>query len=627
MKFQLFIIAVVMTAFQAGAQVQSVSKMLGTKHNLSVSGTGTIKASTEQQVCVFCHTPHLPKQYSAAQLWNHQASTAEYTLYSSDYLTNLNYDQPNQPSERSKLCLSCHDGTVALGAVYNNEGSTSITMQNNVTTMPAHATGNLGVSLANDHPVGYPYSPAKDPELVGRSWPWNTPVRLDPDAINGTVECITCHEPHDDTYGKFLRVDNTNAALCTFCHAKAGWSDAIHRTSTQGYTPPGQAATTVGEWACRNCHISHNGLGVPYLLRYVEENTCYDAGCHGSTVTGANTKNIQSEYDKIYDHPTNTVTGKHRDPDDPVSVNSPNRHAECQDCHNPHRAQKGLHTVGSSAVSGVLLGVRGVLPGLADSWTQPTTYTEINPAIDENQICLKCHSSYAFGQVPNGVSTIIGPSGQNETDQAMEFNPQNGSAHPVRSSLNNQIGSSMPRPLAVTAMTSDWGNVGTQTMYCSDCHGNDLPTSATTPQGPHGSNNKFMLTGQGKYWPLNRFDQLWSLADILNNQNNWQTDLFCANCHTLFTNGNFANNVHAASAHQASGVTCVTCHVVVPHGAAHGRLIGYAADPAPYNYNGNSLVITDFQKASDPTQYTSNNCSMNGVCHQAQRNSLNRFRR
>ena len=29
-----------------------------TKHNLSVSGPGDVKASVETQICIFCHTPH-----------------------------------------------------------------------------------------------------------------------------------------------------------------------------------------------------------------------------------------------------------------------------------------------------------------------------------------------------------------------------------------------------------------------------------------------------------------------------------------------------------------------------------------------------------------------------------------
>ena len=90
---------------------------------------------------------------------------------------------------------------------------------------PAGSAGNIGTSLTNDHPVGYLYDPSKDHELVSRPWPWRTPIKLDPDASNGTVECHTCHDLHNDQFKKFLRVDNMNAVLCTVCHAKTGWGD------------------------------------------------------------------------------------------------------------------------------------------------------------------------------------------------------------------------------------------------------------------------------------------------------------------------------------------------------------------------------------------------------------------
>jgi len=87
------------------SQIQYQSSMLETKHNLGVSGTGTIVATTEKQICVFCHTPHVPRVYASEELWNHKASTANYTLYSSEYLTSLDYSLPTQPKSRSKLCL------------------------------------------------------------------------------------------------------------------------------------------------------------------------------------------------------------------------------------------------------------------------------------------------------------------------------------------------------------------------------------------------------------------------------------------------------------------------------------------------------------------------------------------
>jgi len=322
------VLALCAAATRLNAQVQTESKMLQTKHNLGVSGTGPIRATTEKQICVFCHTPHVPKEYAAPQLWNRPGTLAAYTLYSSDYLTSLEYETPDQPKQRSKLCLSCHDGTIAIGAVLNNQGSTPILMENSVTTMPENAPGFIGTSLANDHPVGYKYLTNKDPELANRSWPWNTPVKLDPDDATGTVECQSCHDPHDDAFGKFLRMSNNDAALCTFCHQKTGWNQSAHRLSTQVYYPAGLPQTTVGEWSCRTCHKSHNGEGVPYLLTKIEEWTCYESGCHGQQDKGPTTKDIQTQTEKFYAHPIATVMSAHRNPDDQVSMGPGSRHAE-----------------------------------------------------------------------------------------------------------------------------------------------------------------------------------------------------------------------------------------------------------------------------------------------------------
>ena len=58
---------------QTGADVQS------SKHNLSVSGPGTVRATSESQVCVFCHTPHAATIAPDAPLWNRTLSAQTYT--------------------------------------------------------------------------------------------------------------------------------------------------------------------------------------------------------------------------------------------------------------------------------------------------------------------------------------------------------------------------------------------------------------------------------------------------------------------------------------------------------------------------------------------------------------------
>src|SRR5581483_9911945 len=132
-----------------------------------------------------------------------------------------------QPTGSSALCLSCHDGTIALGLVHNRP--TEIQMENGVTKLTGHA--NLGTDLSDDHPISFTYDTSlvtangqlKDPSsLTGK-------VKLD---HNKQLQCTSCHDPHDDQFGKFLVQNNYGSALCTSCHDITSWSQSSHNTST-----------------------------------------------------------------------------------------------------------------------------------------------------------------------------------------------------------------------------------------------------------------------------------------------------------------------------------------------------------------------------------------------------------
>ena len=84
-----------------------------TRHNLSISGPGPVKSSAEDQLCVFCHAPHSAAPGTA--LWNRATPTPAYQTYS----TSTTRASVGQPTRGSLLCLSCHDGTIALGQVLN----------------------------------------------------------------------------------------------------------------------------------------------------------------------------------------------------------------------------------------------------------------------------------------------------------------------------------------------------------------------------------------------------------------------------------------------------------------------------------------------------------------------------
>lgn len=239
----IFPVVGVLVLFFAFSGREASASIVNTVHNLSVSGPGTIKAVTEKRVCVFCHTPHHAS--NAGPLWNRTLSSAVYKLYSSATL--LSPTSPAiQPDKDSKLCLSCHDGTVALGTVVNLGGApTTISMQQSgspITTLPQTSAAYMGTDLSGHHPISIEMSSSlladKQTEcnnglvsfklcmpLAGQPiklMPTNNSYGSSPPPHYG-VQCTTCHDPHNDPsppVSDFLRVgdaNNTNQ-LCSTCH-------------------------------------------------------------------------------------------------------------------------------------------------------------------------------------------------------------------------------------------------------------------------------------------------------------------------------------------------------------------------------------------------------------------------
>ena len=644
-----------------------------TLHNLSVTGTGTVRATAETEICVFCHIPH--NATPAVPLWNHDMPTSTYTMYESEYLSRAAYPLPaelgtalNQPGLLSRLCLSCHDGTVAIGALYMlrgtalGDGLIAMTGVGTNYEMQNTSSAFIGTDLTKHHPVAIKYDTnvsiafdsagsGNNPRTIELLSPPTPPLKVYTIANIDYVECSSCHDPHLEN-DKFLRVKTgANYAekigtTCDSCHSKTDWTGSVHQTDSSSYTDANVQATfgvnTVTSLLCMNCHISHKGQGDPYLLRQAEETTCFQgaagttagAPCHG-TGGAAGGKDIESLLIKAYSHPAATISGVHTALDvlnplggTPVGskglewLNS--KHSECVDCHNPHKTAAGTHNSPAdlsgwypltpiqttNSVSNALKGVTGVEPDTASIWTVPVSFTTLESADKEYQICFKCHSYYALRDA-SGITSYFTQSGATVTDQAMEFNPNNASAHPVAVRLIDQTGSPAPKALTPSQLETTWAaNAGNQTMYCSDCHG---PDNVSDPTGPHGSNIKYMLKGDAKYWPVQSDDiTLWTLSDL--GGISAGNDLFCTNCHP---NDRTVNNVHNDAAYATPGAhssaQCVQCHVAVPHGAENSRLIGYSSDPVPYNYNGTSLQILNYTKASGPTSYVMTDCFT--ACH------------
>ncbi|MFQ5666215.1 MAG: cytochrome c3 family protein [Candidatus Binatia bacterium] len=415
-------------------------------HNLSATGPGTVKAPEVADLCIFCHTPshHAPV---GRALWNRDLPPTVYNLYKSSTLEAT----LKQPTGASRLCLSCHDGTMAVG---NLRVPPSGGAQPSLGRLTGSAS--LGTDLSDDHPVSFVYGTAlalrdtqlADPAAISHTLPLDSTQQL---------QCTTCHDPHDNQYRKFLRIDDRAAALCTTCHTMRNWIGSSHATSPatwRGTGPnpwPNSPYTTVSENGCGSCHRPHAAPRPPRLLSNMQEpDVCFV--CHNGAVA---TQNLEPEFLKLSTHPVAVSNWIHDPREDP---NAMPRHSTCTDCHNPHQS---LAAAASPPIApGPLRGVRGI----------NISGGSMHEAIYEYEICLKCHG------LRDQTSTDIVRQ-DNTRNVRLEISPSNPSYHPVAAvGQNRAVGGFEP------------GYTAASIIYCTDCHNNDdwTPTG-TQPRGPHGA--------------------------------------------------------------------------------------------------------------------------------------------
>ena len=189
----------------------------GSQHDFSSNGWA------QNEICKPCHTPHFANMtVPDAPLWNHSVTTATFTPYSSPTL-NANMGT-GQPSGISKLCLSCHDGTVALDSYGGTTGGTSGMIS---------GMGLIGTDLRDDHPISFTYDAAlvTSDTMGGVAGLWDPTTKVVPDLnsetvdqvllINHKVECSSCHDVHNKyNQSKLVKITNVGSKLCLTCHNK-----------------------------------------------------------------------------------------------------------------------------------------------------------------------------------------------------------------------------------------------------------------------------------------------------------------------------------------------------------------------------------------------------------------------
>jgi hypothetical protein len=242
MKLRIGLSVVALTALSA-SMAFAAGSVVNSPHNMNLVSNDDI----QQRVCAFCHTPHhaldggVDVDYNP--LWSHTFTTQTFIEYSSSTLESRP-DTIDVLAGNSRLCMSCHDGAIAVDQHYSFGGSDMRT---------GDSWGQIAVGangdLSNDHPIGFDYALVGGTDdqsgAIGSITPINNVSGTD-NEIRGTAStlladntrtikdllwqngaeqimtCGSCHDVHDtysvDDY--FLVGHQANSEICLTCHIK-----------------------------------------------------------------------------------------------------------------------------------------------------------------------------------------------------------------------------------------------------------------------------------------------------------------------------------------------------------------------------------------------------------------------
>lgn len=218
------------------------------------------------RLCIFCHAPHhayrlstagatgtgplAPADYTYLPLWNHTVTTTVFVPYNNGpdqpvdgpkHAQSTDTDIFDAIGASSLLCLSCHDGTIAVNEYGHDPQDSRSQSSGGISIDEQYRIGDDGY-LANHHPIGFDYdaTQAVDTEIfnadigfydhdndtsngcaVGVTFPLpQEPIRNF--LWGGKMECTSCHAVHNkgNSGEKLLYVSDQNSNLCFSCHDK-----------------------------------------------------------------------------------------------------------------------------------------------------------------------------------------------------------------------------------------------------------------------------------------------------------------------------------------------------------------------------------------------------------------------
>ncbi len=245
--------------------------ILKSKHDMNMYvGSHGGKLDKDQRVCAYCHTPHHSVGIGATAmvdidkdgaadldgLGNETFYEVYYPLWSRALNPTATIDgyvsQTFNPTGKfydplagpSRLCMTCHDGTIAADSYY---GETNGSANAGDDQLVMWSMGNFGIgkgdSLSNDHPVGFVYKDMADDDtkyeikdqsstFIGTQKTIDSAL-TDIAGVGKVMTCASCHDVHNGNAvqnkplaagesgrGYFLLAAQKDSAICLSCHDK-----------------------------------------------------------------------------------------------------------------------------------------------------------------------------------------------------------------------------------------------------------------------------------------------------------------------------------------------------------------------------------------------------------------------
>ena len=241
-------------SYTPGSGINGTVHDLGTAHD-GMFYTAQPSDAPLNRICIFCHAPHhtyrlspangglgvgsgpqAPDAFDYLPLWNHEltGNYAAYTMYQNGPGAPQNGPKASQaiiggmtPGSVSLLCLSCHDGSVAVNS-YGNASQPLSSQSGGGSPVGAQYTIGQSNNLGNHHPIGFDYDAVQlvDTEIRSADVASMGGAGHVRDHLfgpgNTKMECATCHSVHNkgNSGETLLWRSDRNSQLCLTCHDK-----------------------------------------------------------------------------------------------------------------------------------------------------------------------------------------------------------------------------------------------------------------------------------------------------------------------------------------------------------------------------------------------------------------------